>query len=98
MITVNNIHFSMGQLKLLDDVSFDFQPGELLAIIVSNVAVKFTLLRLLFLVFLASSVFIFFLYLPFFSYTLSFLSNFLSLFSLFFSFSLSFTFLFLFFL
>src|SRR5690606_41127359 len=47
MIKVHNICYSVGQVKLLDDVSFNVRPGELLAIIGVNGAGKSRLLRLL---------------------------------------------------
>ncbi|MGK6350784.1 heme ABC transporter ATP-binding protein [Parapedobacter sp. DT-150] len=47
MIEVKNIHYSVGNAKLIDDVSFDVRPGQLVAIIGANGAGKSTLLRLL---------------------------------------------------
>lgn len=47
MIEVRNIHYAVGSAKLIENVSFDVQPGELLAIIGANGAGKSTLLKLL---------------------------------------------------
>jgi len=47
MIEVKNIHYSAGNTKLIDDVSFNVQPGELLAVVGANGAGKSTLLKLL---------------------------------------------------
>jgi len=47
MIEVKNIHYSVGNAKLIDDVSFDVQPGQLLAVVGANGAGKSTLLKLL---------------------------------------------------
>src|SRR5690606_12883158 len=47
MIEVKDIHYSVGTKKLLNNISFDVQPGELLAIIGANGAGKSTLMKLL---------------------------------------------------
>ncbi|WP_118196394.1 heme ABC transporter ATP-binding protein [Albibacterium indicum] len=47
MIEVKNIHYSVGTKKLLNDISFDVQQGELLAVIGANGAGKSTLMKLL---------------------------------------------------
>ncbi len=47
MIEVKNIHYSVGHAKLIDNISFDVRPGELLAVIGANGAGKSTLLKLL---------------------------------------------------
>lgn len=47
MLEVNHIAFSYGARKVLDDVTFDVAPGEIVALAGANGAGKTTLLRLL---------------------------------------------------
>ncbi|TCK85866.1 heme ABC transporter ATP-binding protein [Albibacterium bauzanense] len=47
MIEIKNLSYSVGKKRLLSNVGFDVQPGELLAIIGANGAGKSTLLKLL---------------------------------------------------
>ncbi|RQP15429.1 MAG: heme ABC transporter ATP-binding protein [Parapedobacter sp.] len=47
MIEVRNIHYAVGAAKLVENISFDVQPGEMLAVIGANGAGKSTLLKLL---------------------------------------------------
>ena len=47
MIEVKNIHYAVGNAKLIDNVSFNVQPGQMLAVIGANGAGKSTLLKLL---------------------------------------------------
>src|SRR5690606_33658007 len=47
MIDVNNISYSVGHKKLLDGVTFQVKPGELMAVIGANGAGKSTLMKLL---------------------------------------------------
>lgn len=47
MLEVNHISFAYGKRKVLDDVTFDVAPGEIVALSGANGAGKTTLLRLL---------------------------------------------------
>ena len=47
MLEVNHITFSYGNQKVLDDVTFDVAPGEIVALTGANGAGKTTLMRLL---------------------------------------------------
>ena len=47
MLEVNHISFSYGRHSVLDDVTFDVAPGEIVAVTGANGAGKTTLLRLL---------------------------------------------------
>jgi ABC-2 type transport system ATP-binding protein len=47
MLHVNHIHFSYGRVPILRDITFDVEPGEILAVVGANGAGKTTLLKML---------------------------------------------------
>lgn len=47
MVSVKNLSYAVGKKKLLNHISFDARPGEMMAIIGANGAGKSTLLKLL---------------------------------------------------